>query len=272
MPASRFAVVPDWGKLGAMQRFVRIEFGGIARYGEQLGDLVHLLTDAPWLGGTRTDNATPARDARFLCPLAPSKIIGIGRNYREHAQEMGSEAPKEPLMFLKAPSVLNEPGADVVLPSVSKRVDFEGELAVVIGQQARRVTPSTALEYVFGFAVACDVTARDLQHSDGQWTRAKGFDTFCPLSHAVTAGVDASDLELTTRVNAQVKQHARTSSMVFPVAELVSYISGVMTLQPGDLILTGTPEGVGPMSPGDEVEVEIASLGSLRFKARAETA
>jgi 2-keto-4-pentenoate hydratase/2-oxohepta-3-ene-1,7-dioic acid hydratase in catechol pathway len=246
--------------------------GGARHYGELLGEQVQPLSDAPWLGGTAIGASVAATQVRSLCPVAPSKIIGIGRNYREHAKEMGSEAPKEPLMFLKAPSVLLDPGGEVILPAVSKRIDYEGELAVVIGRRARRVSVPEASSHVFGYAVACDVTARDLQHSDGQWTRAKGFDTFCPLSSAVTVLPDANDLSLTTTVNGEVRQAARTSSMVFSVAELVSYISSVMTLQPGDLILTGTPEGVGPMQPGDRVQIEIEHLGDVQFTARAESA
>jgi 2-keto-4-pentenoate hydratase/2-oxohepta-3-ene-1,7-dioic acid hydratase in catechol pathway len=253
-----------------MQRFVRVEKEDGRHYGELIGNRVLLFSAAPWAGGTPLSEFVALDQVRLLCPVVPSKIIGIGRNYREHASEMGGEVPKQPLIFLKAPSALNDPGASVQLPAVSERVDFEGELAVVIGRRARRVSSAEALTYVFGYAVACDITARDLQKSDGQWSRAKGFDSFCPLSSAVTVGVNPNDLELTTTVNGERRQHGRTSSMVFSVAELVAYVSTAMTLEAGDVILTGTPEGVGPMQPGDRVKVEIGSLGQLEFETEAE--
>ncbi|HEX2730397.1 MAG TPA: fumarylacetoacetate hydrolase family protein [Polyangiaceae bacterium] len=251
-----------------MRYFVRAEVDGEARFAELRGDQLKLWSDAPWLGGSPIRDLGPIADFTLLCPVIPSKIIGIGRNYRDHAKELGGEVPSQPLMFLKPPSSLNAPGKQVVLPAASTRVDFEGELAVIIGQRARRVSTADALNHVFGFAAACDVTARDLQKSDGQWTRAKGFDTFCPISKVIASGVALDDIRLTTTVNGVQRQSATPRDMVFSVPELVSYASGVMTLEPGDLILTGTPEGVGPMQPGDEVSVEITPVGKLSFTAR----
>lgn len=214
--------------------------------------------------------AAPPNGASAPFPVQPSKIIGIGRNYLAHAKELGHEVPKVPLYFLKAPSSLLADGGTVVLPPESERVDYEAELGVVIGKTARRVGVEDALDYVAGYLVTCDVTARDLQNSDGQWSRAKGFDTFCPISSTVVSGVDPSNLALSLTVNGEVRQSSNTSDMVFGVAELVSYVSAAMTLLPGDLILTGTPSGVGPLEPGDHVVVTIASVGTLEFDVAAE--
>lgn len=203
-------------------------------------------------------------------PCAPSKIIGIGRNYRAHAIELGHEIPTVPLYFLKAPSSLIGSGGTVFLPAESERVDYEGELGIVIGQRARRVDVADALNYVAGYVVACDVTARDLQEKDGQWSRAKGFDTFCPLSDRVVEVADPDNLLLTTTVNGVLRQSSNTGDMVFGTATLVSYVSQAMTLLPGDLILTGTPSGVGPLQAGDQVTVAISEIGSLSFSVAVE--
>jgi 2-keto-4-pentenoate hydratase/2-oxohepta-3-ene-1,7-dioic acid hydratase in catechol pathway len=198
-------------------------------------------------------------------PPAPSKIVGVGRNYREHAAEMGGEVPEgEPLLFLKAPSALVTGGADIVLPAESQRVDFEGELALVLGRKIKNWPEKDWFEALAGVCCANDVTARDLQKRDGQYARAKSFDTFCPVGPEIVSGLDPSDLAVETRVNGAVRQAARTSQMVFSPAYLVTYISRMMTLSPGDLILTGTPAGVGPLSPEDIVEVEIQKIGILR--------
>jgi 2-keto-4-pentenoate hydratase/2-oxohepta-3-ene-1,7-dioic acid hydratase in catechol pathway len=197
--------------------------------------------------------------------IRPSKIIGVGRNYREHAKELGNVAPeKEPLLFLKAPSALIFDGDAIVLPPESARVDYEGELALVIGRRIKSWPQERWLEALDGVACANDVTARDLQKSDGQFARAKSFDTFCAVGPRIVSGVDPSDLAIQTRVNGAVKQSARTSDMVFSPAFLVAYISRMMTLEPGDLILTGTPAGVGALAAGDIVEVEIEKVGVLK--------
>jgi 2-keto-4-pentenoate hydratase/2-oxohepta-3-ene-1,7-dioic acid hydratase in catechol pathway len=188
----------------------------------------------------------------------------VGRNYREHAAELGNAVPdEEPLLFLKAPSSLELDGGEIVLPPESARVDYEGELALVIGRRIKRWPEGRWLEALAGVCCANDVTARDLQKKDGQFARAKSFDTFCPIGPAIVSGLDPSDLAIETRVNGEVKQSARTSKMVFSPAFLVAYISRMMSLLPGDLILTGTPAGVGPLSPGDRVEVEIENVGIL---------
>jgi 2-keto-4-pentenoate hydratase/2-oxohepta-3-ene-1,7-dioic acid hydratase in catechol pathway len=199
-----------------------------------------------------------------MVAFRPSKIVAVGRNYAAHASELGNEIPVEPLIFLKPSSAVVGDGDDVVYPSISRRVDHEAELAVVIGRRARDIAASEALGYVRGYTCANDVTARDLQKTDGQWTRAKGFDTFCPIGPATVEGLDPAGLDIVARVNGEVRQQGNTSEMIFDVAALIAFISGVMTLEPGDVILTGTPPGVGPVQRGDLMEVEIAGIGVLR--------
>lgn len=204
-------------------------------------------------------------DVRLLAPVIPrSKVIGVGRNYAEHAAEMGNELPAAPLLFLKPNTSVIGPDDPIVLPSWTQEVHHEAELAVVIGKVTKDVSPERALERVFGFTVANDVTARDIQRSDDQWTRAKGFDSSCPIGPWVVPGLDVDDLEVTARVNGEQRQAGSTSQMVFDVAHLISYVSEVFTLLPGDVILTGTPAGVGPIVHGDVVEVEVEEIGVLR--------
>jgi 2-keto-4-pentenoate hydratase/2-oxohepta-3-ene-1,7-dioic acid hydratase in catechol pathway len=189
--------------------------------------------------------------------VRPGKIICVGRNYREHAREMGNDVPAEPLIFLKPPSSVIPTGAPIVLPRASRRVEYEGEIGVLLGRRLRRGTAASALPAVAGVCAVNDVTARDLQRTDGQWTRAKGFDTFCPVSAEVIEGPDLSMLGVTTRVNGDERQCATAAEMVFSIPELLAYISHIMTLEPGDLVATGTPAGVGPLTAGDVVEVEV---------------
>jgi 2-keto-4-pentenoate hydratase/2-oxohepta-3-ene-1,7-dioic acid hydratase in catechol pathway len=206
----------------------------------------------------------PVADVRLLAPVLPSKVVAIGKNYAAHAREMGGEAPDEPVIFLKPSTSVAGPVDAIVRPTrLSKRVDFEGELAVVIGRLCRDVPQERAAESIFGYTCANDVTARDLQARDGQWARAKGFDTFCPLGPWIETELDPADLELVTMVNGEVRQQSRTSLLLHGVAELVSYVSAVMTLLPGDVLLTGTPDGVGPLEPGDQVSVRIEGIGTL---------
>jgi 2-keto-4-pentenoate hydratase/2-oxohepta-3-ene-1,7-dioic acid hydratase in catechol pathway len=195
----------------------------------------------------------------------PSKIVCVGRNYVEHARELGNTVPESPLIFLKPPSSLIGDGEEIRLPDASRQVEHEGEIAVVIGRTAYRVPADRAYEYVAGYAPLNDVTARDLQRSDEQWTRAKGFDTFCPLGSMTPAGdVDPDRLEVICRVNGEVRQHGRADQMAFSIPVLIEYVTAVMTLEPGDVIATGTPAGVGPLKPGDVVEVEIPGVGTIR--------
>jgi 2-keto-4-pentenoate hydratase/2-oxohepta-3-ene-1,7-dioic acid hydratase in catechol pathway len=210
-----------------------------------------------------TGESLPLTEVRLLAPIIPSKVICVGRNYVEHAEELGSEVPDEPLLFMKPSTAVIGPGDPIRLPPESGRVDHEGELAVVIGRPCRRVSVEEAFAFILGYTCGNDVTARDLQRKDGQWTRAKGFDSFCPLGPWVETEVDPSDVEISTRINGETRQRARTSEMIFGPPALVSYASQVMTLLPGDVILTGTPSGVGPLSPGDRVEVEVEGIGVL---------
>ena len=213
----------------------------------------------------RTDAAIGISEVEFLAPVAPSKIVCVGRNYREHAAELGNKMPDEPLLFLKAPSAVIASGDCIELPPQSQQVEHEGELGVVIGRRARKLTEAQdPLDYVLGYTCVNDVTARDLQRKDVQFTRAKSFDTFCPVGPFVVDGLDPLNLVVTTRVNGTVKQNGRTADMAFSVSFLIRYIADIMTLYPGDLIATGTPAGVSPMKNGDVVEVEIEGIGTLR--------
>jgi 2-keto-4-pentenoate hydratase/2-oxohepta-3-ene-1,7-dioic acid hydratase in catechol pathway len=201
--------------------------------------------------------------AALLPPATPTKIVCIGRNYADHAKELGNEIPGEPLLFLKPPSALLAAGGTIVRPSQSQLVHHEGELAIVVGREAKNVRREHWREYVLGFTCANDVSARDLQRKDVQFTRGKSFDTFCPLGPHLETELDPSDLRVVTRVNGAVKQDGRTSQMMFPCDMLFAYVSEHMTLMPGDVILTGTPAGVGPLNAGDTVEVEIEGIGTL---------
>ncbi|MCK6588852.1 MAG: fumarylacetoacetate hydrolase family protein [Polyangiaceae bacterium] len=231
------------------------------------GDGLALLRAAPWIDAalTNTDTNTkiPSKGARFLSPVAPSKIICVGRNYRAHAAELGNEAPPEPLLFFKPPSAVIGPGESILLPHQSNRIDHEAELGVVIGARCRRVPEDRALDFVFGYTCVNDVTARDLQKKDGQWARAKGFDSFCPAGPVIVTDLDPASARVRCRVAGAVRQDGNTRDMMFPVAQIIAYISSIMTLEPGDLIATGTPHGVGPLAPGDTVEVEIDGIGIL---------
>ena len=210
-------------------------------------------------------NPMPLSAAQLLAPVTPSKIVCVGRNYRDHAKELGNEVPAEPLLFFKPPSSLLAPGGTVQMPPASARVDFEGELALVIGRRASKLKADADWRsYVRGYTVANDVTARDLQKKDGQWTRAKGFDTFCPVGPIVSDEVDPeAGLTVETRVNGELRQHGSTTDFIFSIPALLAYITAAITLEPGDLLLTGTPAGVGPLAAGDRVDVTIAGLGVL---------
>ena len=206
----------------------------------------------------------PLSAANLLAPVTPSKIVCVGRNYRDHVKEMGSELPAEPLLFFKPVSALLSPRGVVRMPAASSRVDFEGELAVVIGRRVHNLREEEWRSAVRGYTLADDVTARDLQNKDGQWTRAKGFDTFCPIGPLVSDELDPeSGLMLETRVNGELRQHGSTLDFIFPISKLLAYITAIFTLEAGDLVLTGTPAGVGPLKAGDRVEISIPGLGLL---------
>ena len=246
-------------------RLCRLDVGGAPRWGVIEGDLVTPLEEAPWLQLRKAGGAMPLATATLLPPCEPTKVVAVGLNYKAHAAEMGKELPEEPLLFLKAPSSLLAPGGTVVVPKQSKRVEHEGELALVIKKTASKVSASEALNFVAGFTCLDDVTARDIQRREKVYTRAKGFDTFCPVGPWLETDVpDPQALTLELRVNGAVRQKGSTADMIFPVAEVIAFISHIMTLLPGDLITTGTPPGVGPLGPGDAVEVEIAGIGTLR--------
>ncbi len=211
--------------------------------------------------------------ARLLPPCAPSKIVCVGRNYAEHAKELGNEVPQEPLLFLKPPSSLIASGDAIVYPKLSQRVDFEGELGVVIGKRARNVKAADAGNFILGYTIVNDVTARDLQRKDGQFTRGKGFDTFCAVGPCIVPKEEADfgAFRIRTLVNGDVKQDGSVTEMIFSVDAIIAYITAVMTLEPGDLIATGTPPGVGPIEPGSKVRVEIAGIGVLENAVVAES-
>jgi len=215
-------------------------------------------------GPRLTGTTYPLTDVRLLAPIVPSKVVAVGKNYADHVREMGGEPPAEPILFLKPSTAVCGPSDPIRYPAaLSQRVDYEGELAVVIRRLCRQVPAEQADAVIFGYTCANDVTARDLQARDGQWTRAKGFDTFCPLGPWIETEADVTDLELTTAVNGEVRQRARTSQLLHGVPALVAYASNVMTLLPGDVLLTGTPAGVGPLQAGDDVSVTIEGIGSL---------
>jgi 2-keto-4-pentenoate hydratase/2-oxohepta-3-ene-1,7-dioic acid hydratase in catechol pathway len=249
-------------------RIARYSYEGEVRYGAVEGTDVLELPGHPFAAVGRTLTTTGTShdldDVRLLAPVIPTKVVGIGRNYAEHAAEMGGSAPPErPLMFLKPTTALIGPDEAIVLPPESSEVHFEAELAVVIGRLCRRVPADEAASVVLGYTCANDVTARDLQRSDGQWTRAKGFDTFCPLGPWIDTELDPTGVTVECEVNGVTTQRASTTDLVHGIPELIAAVSDVMTLLPGDVILTGTPAGVGPLTSGDEVAVTISGLGTL---------
>jgi 2-keto-4-pentenoate hydratase/2-oxohepta-3-ene-1,7-dioic acid hydratase in catechol pathway len=228
----------DGGKIGAVQ-------------GSIFGEFLRLEAELPLV------------NIRLLPPVEPSKIVCVGRNYIEHAKEQNAEVPEIPILFLKPPSAIIGTGDTILLPAQSQRIEHEAELVVVIGKRCRNLMPEEALDYVFGYTIGNDVTARDLQRMDGQWTRGKSFDTFCPVGPWIETNLNIQDVLITCRVNGEVRQMASTQTMVFTVAQLISFISSVMTLEAGDIILTGTPAGVGMLVDGDQVEVTIEGIGTL---------
>jgi 2-keto-4-pentenoate hydratase/2-oxohepta-3-ene-1,7-dioic acid hydratase in catechol pathway len=245
-------------------RIARVSYGGGISFGVIEGDEVAEL-DGPPIGELRFSGKRAAlADCRLLAPVIPSKVVAVGLNYRDHAEEMGQALPEEPLIFLKPGTTVIGPGDAIRKPPECQRLDYEGELAVIIGGLVRNADRATAAEAILGYTVGNDVTARDLQVKDIQWTRGKGFDTFCPLGPWIETDLDANSLDLEVRLNGETKQQSNTKNLIFDPADLVSFVSRVMTLLPGDVIMTGTPAGVGPMEPGDTVEVELSGIGVLR--------
>ncbi len=252
-------------------RIVRYQYKEQApRYGWVLDDKVGEIEGDPFNEFRRLEADRSLGQVRLLAPCLPGKIVCVGRNYVEHAKELGNDVPKVPLIFLKPTSAIINPGDSIVLPPQSQQVEHEAELVAVIGRRGRNITTETARDYVLGYTVGNDVTARDLQKTDGQWTRAKGFDTFCPFGPWIDTEFDAADALITSKVNGQPRQMSSSRDMLFSVGTLIAFISSVMTLEPGDLIFTGTPSGVGPLKDGDQVTVEIEGLGSLTNPVRSE--
>jgi 2-keto-4-pentenoate hydratase/2-oxohepta-3-ene-1,7-dioic acid hydratase in catechol pathway len=260
-------------------RYCRFEHDGLAQFGwiEAIAgrdEITRTLATIPDKNvpesGWRKISAVPLAEAILLAPVQPTKIVCVGRNYREHAAELGNEVPAEPLIFLKPPSALIAPGQSIVRPKISNRVDHEAELGVVIGRTCRNLKLDEDIRpYILGYTCVNDVTARDLQKKDGQWTRGKGFDTFCPVGPVVVDSVDPwAGVDVEARVNGNVKQHGNTRDFIFALDVVIRYIAEVMTLLPGDLIATGTPSGVGPLVAGDVVEVIVEGVGSLRNPVR----
>jgi 2-keto-4-pentenoate hydratase/2-oxohepta-3-ene-1,7-dioic acid hydratase in catechol pathway len=260
-------------------RIARFTTGEEPAYGVVTGDIddlgipdddatvVALAGDPLYVGIHLTDEQHRLSDVRLLAPVIPrSKVVGIGRNYAAHAAELGNDLPAEPLMFLKPNTSVIGPGDPIFYPKQSQDVQFEGELAVVIGRICRDVAPDRVADVVYGYTVGNDVTARDLQRNDVQFTRGKGFDSFCPLGPWIETELDTTDLRVQTHLNGDLQQDGSTKDMIFDVPTLVAHVSSVMTLLPGDVILTGTPEGVGPMNPGDEVEIFVSGIGNLTNK------
>jgi 2-keto-4-pentenoate hydratase/2-oxohepta-3-ene-1,7-dioic acid hydratase in catechol pathway len=243
------------------EEYVRFIHNGRAAWGQKLEHKLHVLSAAPWAEPKATGEVVDASGVEWLIPAEPSKVICVGLNYKDHAAEMGHAIPDEPVLFLKPVSAVLDPGKSIRLPRSSDRVDYEAELAMVVG---KKVGPGRDDEdAIFGFTCANDVTARDLQKKDGQWARAKGFDTFCPLGPSLVRGVDVSDVAVQCWVNGIQKQGSRTSQLIFGPQQILNFVAEVMTLLPGDIILTGTPGGIGALKAGDEVEVRIENVGSL---------
>ncbi|MDP6126704.1 MAG: fumarylacetoacetate hydrolase family protein [Dehalococcoidales bacterium] len=245
-------------------KIVRFAAGARVEYGILTGESIQAITGKPYRTIKLTDRYYRLNEVRLLSPCLPSKIVAMGLNYRKHAEEVKLPIPQTPLIFLKPPTSVIGPEDNIVLPPSSTRVDYEGELAVVIKKKASHVSEAEALEYVLGYTCLNDVSARDHQRDDVQWTRSKGFDTFGPVGPCIETELDPGNIMLETYLNGELKQQSNTDDLIYPVPTQISFISDVMTLLPGDIIATGTPSGIGRMLPGDTVEIKIASIGTLR--------
>jgi 2-keto-4-pentenoate hydratase/2-oxohepta-3-ene-1,7-dioic acid hydratase in catechol pathway len=245
-------------------RTCRFARAGREHHGLVEGASVRVLTAEPWLGGLPEGAPIPLADVTLLAPVVPSKVVAVGRNYAEHAKELGNEVPKEPLIFMKPSTAVVGPEAEIRLPPQSSEVHHEAELAAVMGRALTRASAAEAKQAVFGWTCLNDVTARDIQRAEAHFTRAKSFDTFCPLGPVIESALDPLDLSVVCRVNGEERQRGSTNQMVFDPYQVIAFISQIMTLLPGDVVATGTPKGVGPMRRGDQVEVEISGIGVLR--------
>ena len=249
--------------LDCKRGIVRFSHQGKVRYGLFSGGKLHLYEGSPFSGGAVGNQTAPLNQVRLLAPCRPSKVVAVGLNYKAHAKEVNKPLPAEPMIFMKPSTSVIGPGDKIVRPAISRRVDHESELGVVVGRQCRLVSPGEAKDYILGYTCLNDVTARDLQARDGQYTRAKGFDTFCPLGPVIAQDLDPTKALVKAVVNGKTKQDTNTSDMIFDVYQLVSFVSQVMTLKPGDVIATGTPSGIGPLQTGDVVAIEIQGVGVL---------
>lgn len=245
-------------------KYVRVQVQEEIRWGVLEGETVFTLERAPFEGLCYDGGKFALADCRLLAPCEPTKIVLVGKNYYDHAIEMNEGVPEYPILFMKGPNTVNHPEGEIHAPGFVKRLDYEGELAVVIGKRAKNLTLENAREYIFGFTCLNDVTARDIQKADGQWTRGKGMDGFAPIGPWITDETGGEDLKLETRLNGKTVQSSRTSMFMTKIPEMLAFITASMTLEPGDVVSTGTPAGIGPMQPGDVVEVEIESIGILR--------
>ncbi len=245
-------------------KYVRVQIGDTQRWGVLEGETVLTLDHAPYEDGKQDGASVSLSDCKLLAPCQPSKIVLVGKNYYDHAVEMNEGIPEHPILFMKGPNALNHPEGALHAPDFVQRLDYEGELAIVIGKRAKNLTVENARDYILGFTCLNDVTARDVQKGDGQWTRGKAMDGFAPIGPWITDETDGNDLKLETRVNGKVVQSSRTSMFMTKIPEMLVFITSCMTLEPGDVVATGTPAGIGPMQPGDVVEVEIESIGILR--------
>lgn len=245
-------------------KFGRVQYEKSIHWAVLESDKAKLLLQAPFGEVILSDKEIPFSENMLCAPATPTKIVCAGKNYYDHAVEMGEGVPDAPVLFMKTPNTLADPGAEISAPAFVDRVDYEGELAVVIGRQAKGISVDEAGEYIFGYTILNDVTARTIQKADGQWTRGKCMDGFCPIGPWIETELDPTDLKVETRLNGMVVQRGRTSQLMTKIPELIAYITACITLEPGDIVATGTPAGIGPMVAGDTVEVEIDGIGILR--------
>lgn len=244
-------------------KYARFEYKGVTCEGAIEGTAILPIDDSPFQKLTPLKHPVDIKEVKLLAPVIPSKIIAVGLNYSDHAEELKMDLPGEPLIFLKSPTAVIGPGDPIRFPEQSKRVEYEAEMAVIIKQKGRDISRSNAKNYIFGYTCLNDVTARDLQKKDGQWTRAKSFDTFCPIGPHIVTDLDVSSLKIESFLNGKLMQSSNTSKMIFNCERLIEFISGVMTLEAGDIISTGTPNRTGPMAVGDKIEIRIEKIGSL---------